>query len=60
MTKILHHLGSKTKGGRAGGGGAKSGFVQTFGLTRRIRWRVPELTPNTPGPEASAGYVAQD
>ena len=34
---------------------AKSGWVQTFPLQgRRIRWRVLELTPKTPGPVASA------
>ena len=34
----------KWEGGGQGGGAAG----------RRIRWRVPELTPNTPGPAASA------
>ena len=40
---------SRFKGGRAGGleMNGKDGWVETF---RRFRWRVPELTPNTPGP----------
>ena len=37
---------------------AKSRWFQTFALQEGgIRWRVPELTPNTPGPAASADYV---
>ena len=46
----------KSRGaGQGGGKYAKNGFVQTL-TAGRIRWRVPELTPNTPGPAASADY----
>ena len=45
------------KGGPGGGVGneCKKRVVPKFRTAeRRIRWRVPELTPNTPGPAASA------
>ena len=35
----------------------KSGQVKNFRAGRRIRWRVSELTPKTPGPVASADVL---
>ena len=43
----------KMKGDRAGGGGGKR--TQKTGGSK-LRWRVPELTPKTPGPVASAEH----
>ena len=45
----------------AGGVGKGEGWTQKTGWTnhfgrRRIRWRVLEVNPKTPGPEASADY----
>ena len=47
----------KIKWGGGVGNERKKPVVPNFRTAgRRIRWRVPELTPNTPGPAASADY----
>ena len=50
----------KIKAGRGGGVGneRKKRVRPNFRAAgRRIWWRVPELTPNTPGPAASADCI---
>ena len=49
----------KWEGGGQGTEGQWKGgreVAEVRGQGRRIRWRVPELTPKTPGPVASADY----
>ena len=45
----------RDRGGEGAGGRGVGRNFRAAG--RRIRWRVPELTPNTPGPAASGGFV---
>ena len=40
----------------AGKGKIRAGQKAGGSTGKRIRWRVPELTPNTPGPAASADH----
>ena len=48
----------KSRGaGRGGGKRTQKRVGRNFGLWERIRWRVLDLTPNTPGPAASADYL---
>ena len=38
---------------------SKNGWFQSLGLQGGGRWRVPEFTPKTPGPVASADKINQ-